>query len=301
MLDSIAYLNSEWLPLREARIPVLDRGFLFGDGVYDALIAYEGTPFHDDAHIARLDRSLQKICLGNPFTAFEWKMLIRTLIQKNSSQRDHSIFIEVTRGLWDGQLRFTEQAQPTIFMMSLPYSAPDIGLLTQGINAVTAEDMRSRHRDIKATSMLSSLLAKHIATTADAAETILFRDNYLTEGASSNIVMVINGTLCTPPKDNLSLPGVTCDVVVDLASQHGVPINIRPISRSEVEQADELWLTSTLRQIMAITALDGKPVGAAAWRGKPGPLFERIVQWFEAEKERVKQYGAGQQADAPIN
>lgn len=283
MFDSIAYLNGEWTPLRDARIPVLDRGFLFGDGIYDALIAYSGIPFHAEAHLARLDSSLRKISLRNPFTVPEWIALISDLIRKNHQQQHHSIFMEITRGTWNGRMAFAEDAQPTVFMMSLPYAPPDAKLLKQGISAVTAADVRSQHRDIKSTSMLGNLLARQLAISSHAEEVILFRDGYLTEGTSSNILAVIDGEICVPPKSNLSLPGVTCDIALELASQQGIPVSVRPLSKAEVEQADEIWLTSTLRQVQAITQLDGRAVGA----GTPGPLFERIAQAFENEKIRL--------------
>jgi D-alanine transaminase len=278
------YLNGKFLPITEAHIPVLDRGFIFGDGVYEVIPVYSKRAFRLAEHLQRLQHSLDGIRLVNPHNEIEWTTLINKLIAKNPGD-DQYLYLHVTRGVAKRDHAFPQPpVAPTVFMMSSPLLQPATELLNSGVSAITAEDNRWLRCDIKAISLLPNVLLRQMAVDAGCAETILIRDNsFMTEGAASNIFVVKNGTLLAPPKDNLMLPGITYDVVLEIASTHQIPYQVRKIAKSEVLNADELLLTSSTKEILPVTTLNGTPVGT----GRPGPMFMRLHALYQTFKREV--------------
>jgi D-alanine transaminase len=277
MSEQTAYLNGEFLPLDAARVPVLDRGFLFGDGVYEVIPAHDRAPFRLEAHLARLERSLAAIALTNPHSRDEWRERIETLIAHHPWS-DQSIYLQVTRGVAPRNHAFPSGVTPTVFMMSGPLKAPPAEERELGVRTISLPDFRWLRCDIKSISLLGNCLLRQAAVEAGCKETVLFRDGWLTEGSASNIFVVSKGTLLAPPADHLILPGITYEVVLELAREHGLPLEVRPISEAETRAADELWLSSSTNDVLPITRLDDQPVGA----GMPGPVWRRMDAWFAA-------------------
>jgi D-alanine transaminase len=281
------YLNGHFMPIEEARIPVLDRGFIFGDGVYEVIPVYSRKPFRLANHLQRLQYSLDGIRLQNPHSDDEWRSLVERVIAGNESD-DQSLYLHVTRGVAKRDHAFPKGVPPTVFIMSNPLLTPPQELLTAGVAAITANDNRWLRCDIKAISLLPNVLLRQMAIDAGATETLLLREGFMTEGAASNIFLVKNGILLAPPKNHLMLPGITYDVVLELAHGHQIQYEVREISEYEVRTAQEILLTSSTREIMPITLLDGKPVGD----GKPGLVFEVLYQLYQSYKLTVMR-GAG--------
>lgn len=273
------YLNGDFMPLEEARIPVLDRGFIFGDGVYEVIPVYSRKPFRLAEHLLRLQHSLDGIRLQNPHSDDEWSRLVEQIIVRNESD-DQYLYLHVTRGVAKRDHAFPKGVMPTVFIMSNPLLAPPAELLATGVAAITTSDNRWLRCDIKAISLLPNVLLRQMAVDAGAVETVLLREGFMTEGAASNIFVVKNDTLLAPPKNHLMLPGITYDVVLELAAAHDIPHEVRAISEYEVRTAQELLLTSSTKEIMAITHLDGKPVGD----GKPGSMFALLHQLYQNYK-----------------
>lgn len=278
----VAYLNGRFLPLAEAQVPVLDRGFLFGDGVYEVIPAYSRRPFRLDEHLSRLEYSLAAIRLPNPHRREEWAALIDELIARNEGE-DQYLYLQVTRGPAKRDHAFPAVVHPTVFMMSSQLVVPDAALKAEGIAAVTAQDFRWLRCDIKSISLLANVLLRQFAVDAGAQETVLLRDGYLTEGAASNIFVVKSETIHAPPKSHLMLAGITYDVVIELAQAEGLPLVVAPVPERLVREADELWMTSSTREVLPITRLDGAPVGS----GRPGPLFARMDALYQHYKATV--------------
>jgi D-alanine transaminase len=280
--DSTVYLNGQFMPMGDARIPVLDRGFIFGDGVYEVIPVYSRHPFRLPEHLRRLQASLDAIRLPNPHTASDWSQLVRRLVQANELE-DQSVYLHVTRGVAKRDHAFPPGTAPTVFMMSNPLSTPPREQVENGVGAVTAPDNRWLRCDIKSISLLPNVLLRQLAIDAGCVETILLREGAMTEGAASNIFVVRSGTVLAPPKDHLMLPGITYDVVLELTRANGMSCEIRRITEAELRDAEELWLTSSTKEVLAITELDGAPVG----NGKPGPMFRRMYGLYQDYKERV--------------
>jgi len=278
-----AYLNGTYLPLAEARIPVLDRGFLFGDGVYEVIPVYGRKPFWFERHLERLQNSLDGIRLPNPHTAERWTEIVAGLVCR-SAHDDQSLYLQVTRGVAKRDHAFPKDTVPTVFLMANPLSTPSPESIRDGVAAVTAQDNRWLRCDLKTIALLPNVLLRQLAVEAGAAETVLFRDGKLTEGAASNIFVVSGGVLLVPPKSPLMLPGITYDVVLDLARQHGVRHEVRDVTEAEVREAQELWLSSATREVLAITKLDGRPVGS----GRPGPQFRHMYALFQELKAQFR-------------
>jgi D-alanine transaminase len=278
------YLNGNYMPIEEAKIPVLDRGFIFGDGVYEVIPVYSRQAFRLNEHLKRLQHSLDGIRLANPHSVDEWADILNRVIAKNEGE-DQYLYLHITRGVAKRDHAFPNPpVEPTVFVMSNPLPTPPAHLLASGISAVTAEDNRWLRCDIKAISLLPNVLLRQMAIDAGCAETLLIRDNaFLTEGAASNIFVVKQGVLLAPPKDHLMLPGITYDVMLEIARAHDIPFEVRRISVAEVFDADELLLTSSTREVLAITHLDGKPVGTA----NPGPMFQRMHALYQQFKHNV--------------
>lgn len=282
------YLNGEFMPLDQARIPVLDRGFIFGDGVYEVIPVYSRRAFRLREHLQRLQHSLDGICLANPYHEAHWTSLIEQLIAHHADD-DQYLYLHITRGVARRDHAFPNPpVPPTVLMLSNPLRTPDAELLRSGVSALSAADNRWLRCDIKAISLLPNVLLRQAAVEAGCVETILIRDGeFMTEGAASNIFLVKNGVLLAPPKDHLMLPGITYDVVLELAAQHGIPHQVRKVLRDELVSADELLLTSSTREVLAITTLDGQPVGT----GKPGNMFARLHALYQTYKNEVMRHG----------
>ena len=287
MATDIIYLNGEFMPLEAARIPVLDRGFIFGDGVYEVIPVYSRHPFRLPEHLRRLQHSLDGIRLANPLSDPEWTRLTHDVIARNPGD-DQSIYFQITRGMAKRAHEFPQDAKPTVFMMSSPLITPPREQVENGIACITATDFRWLKCDVKSVSLLGNCLLKQAAVDAGVAEVVLFRDGYLTEASACNVFAVHNGVLLAPPKNHLILPGITYDVVLELAGANRIPLEVREVSEQEVKTAQEIWITSSTKEVLAVTALDGRAIGA----GKPGAVFRRIHALYQDFKQTVMRRAA---------
>lgn len=288
-----AYLNGQFLPLSEARISPLDRGFLYADGVYEFIPVYSRCPFRLDEHLSRLQDSLDGIRLANPHSNAEWKAIILRLIAETAETgfADQTVYIQVTRGPdVKRDPCFPSGVTPTVFLFSAPLVGPSDAQREKGVAAITAPDLRWARCDIKTVALLPNVLTRQLSADIGAAETIMLRDGYLTEGTSTNVFVVRDGVILTPPQDQRILPGITCDVVLELAEMHKAPHEVRPVSEEELRTADELWLTSSTKEVLAVVTLDGRSVGRGEHAGKPGPVTKRMHDWFCAFRETVMRH-----------
>lgn len=282
------YLNGRFLPLAEAGVSPLDRGFLYGDGVYEVIPVYSRKHFRIAEHLKRMQATLDGIQLRNPLPTAEWQAVIMQLIA-NAPWEDQSIYLQVTRGADDKRDHAFPPASvaPTVFAFASPLVTPSAETRAQGVAAISVADQRWARCDLKVLSLLANVLARQQAVAQGCAEALLIRDGFLKEGAASNIFIVKDGQLIAPPKTQLMLPGITYDVILELAAQHGLPLAVREIPEAELRSADEVWMTSSTKEILAITTLDGQPVG----NGRPGPCGERMWQWYQEFKNNVMRQG----------
>lgn len=261
---------------------MLDRGFIYGDGVYEVVPVYDRRPFRLDAHLARLGRSLGAVRIANPHTGAEWLDILSRLIASHAAD-DQSVYIQVTRGVARRDHAFPRDTVPTVFAMTHPLATPSARQIEHGVAAVTTADNRWGRCDIKSTALLANVLLRQFAVDHDAAEAVLLRDGFLTEGAASNILMVSNGVIVTPPLSEQLLAGVTLGVIAGLAADAGMGFEARPVSAAELRRADEIWLSSASREVLAITTLDRAPVG----NGDPGPMFRQMHARFQTAKRKA--------------
>jgi D-alanine transaminase len=280
------FLNGKLLAADQAHVSVLDRGFIFGDGVYELVPVYSRVAFRVDEHLARLERSLGEARIRNPYTRAQWRDLIYRLVDAQAFE-DQSIYFQVTRGVAKRDHSFPKDAEPTVFMMANPLLTPAKETVQKGAAAVTAQDNRWLRCDIKSISLIGNCLLRQLSAEAGAAETILIRDGKLTEASASNVFAVKRGVILSPPKSHLILPGITYDVVVELARANGLPLELRDVSEAELRGADEIWVSSSSKEVLAIVALDGARVGD----GRPGPLFERMYRLYQEFKQKVMRSG----------
>ncbi len=287
----MVFLNGTFMPIEEAKVPVLDRGFIFGDGVYELVPVYSRVPFRLDEHLARLERSLELVRIRNPYSRAEWRDILLEVIRKQPFE-DQGVYFQVTRGVARRDHAFPKDAVPTVFVMSNPLVTPPKELVERGAAAVSAVDDRWLHCDIKSISLIGNCLLRQVSADAGAVETILFRDGRLTEASASNVFVVKGGVILSPPKSNLILPGITYDVIHELAQAAALPFEYRDVSRQEVFSADELWVTSSSKEVLAVVTLDGKPVGD----GRPGPVFRKMHALYQDFKQRVMRAGKERQA-----
>jgi D-alanine transaminase len=280
MQNKTVYLNGRYLPLNEAKISVLDRGFLFGDGVYEVIPSYSGHLFHFDKHMERLDRSLSGIRLANPFNQAQWLEILAPLLDSGS---DQYIYLQVTRGSAEKRDHaFPKQIQPTVFAMSS--SIVPLEGQNSGIKAITLPDGRWQMCHIKAITLLANLLYRQEAIDHDCTEAILVKGDHVTEGAASNVFAVIDGTVVTPPKSNELLPGITRDVLLEIAEKNHISYREESISVEMLKNAEEIWLTSSIREIMPVVELDSDRIGG----GKPGPVWELMNRLFQSYKQSLR-------------
>ena len=290
------YLNGEFMPIEQAKIPVLDRGFIFGDGVYEVIPVYSRRAFRLPEHLARLNASLSAIRIDNPCSDAQWTELIGRIIDANPWQ-DQGVYLQVTRGVAPRNHLFPKGLTPTVYIMAEPLVTPTRALIESGAPAVVLQDFRWLRCDIKSVSLLGNCLLRTLAADQGAIEAILVRDGFLTEASASNVFIVRNATVLAPPKSRLMLPGITYDVVLELLRADGVAHEVRPVTEEELRTADEIWCTSSSKEVLAITTLDGKAVGHGALAGKPGPAFARIYplyQQFKAKFMRAQPHNHGQ-------
>jgi|1185.fasta_scaffold39402_2 D-alanine transaminase len=292
-MDQTVFLNGEFLPIAEAKVPVLDRGFIFGDGVYEVVPVYSKVPFRLEEHLLRLERSLAAVGIRNPYSREQWKGFVASIVERQPFE-DQGVYFQVTRGVAKRDHAFPKNAEPTVFMMSNPLVPPPPALVDKGASAITARDNRWLRCDIKSISLIGNVLLRQLSAEADAVETILFRDGKLTEASSSNVFVVKAGAIQSPPKNELILPGITYDVVVELAHAHHMALELRAITEAEVRAADELWVTSSSKEVLAVVQLDGSAVGD----GRPGPVFRRMYQHYQDFKRKVMR--AGRRESIPV-
>jgi D-alanine transaminase len=280
MENDTVYLNGEYLALADAKISVMDRGFLFGDGVYEVIPAYAGRLFRLEDHLERLDNSLKSIRLRNPHSHEQWRTLLTVLLKKDL---DQSIYLQITRGAAPKRDHaFPQNVTPTVFAMVsgiTPHSDPD-----NGVKAISLEDSRWKLCDTKAITLLANVLLRQEAVDNSCAEAILFKEGYLTEGAASNVFAVIDGVLMTPPKSPAILPGITRDIILEIARKNSIPCGEHAISKTDMKKASEIWITSSTREIIPIVELDGEIIGS----GKPGPVWNTLYKLFQEHKQSLR-------------
>jgi D-alanine transaminase len=281
--DTLCYLNGSYGPLSDAKVSVLDRGFIFGDGVYEVLPVYARRVFRFDEHMARLARNLAKLRIANPQGRAQWLEKCRTLIAAQASD-DQLVYIEVTRGVAPRDHVMPTDITPTVFMMTSPMKPATPEQRHHGVACVSARDFRWERGDIKSVSLLGNVLARQISADRGAVETILFRDGFLTEASSSNVWVVHEGALLGPPKGEHVLEGIRYELLRELCEEIGIAYNLRPIPEAELLAADEILLSSATKEVLAVTLLDNEPVGHGALRGKPGPVYARLHEAYQRAK-----------------
>ena len=284
MTSATVYLNGNYLPLEQACVPVLDRGFIFGDGVYEVIPVYGRKAFRLEHHLQRLKNSMQAVRLNNPHTDEEWSDIINNVVERNDGG-DQSIYLQITRGVASRDHRFPDDAIPTVFVMSNLFVMVPTEQLEHGVSAITLNDIRWQYFSIKSIALLPNILLRQQAVEQGAAEAILLRDNEVTEGAASNVFIVKDGVIITPPKTDCLLPGITRDLVVEQAHEHDLPVEETIIKLEELLDADEIWLTSSTKEILPVTQLNNQNVGT----GKPGPVWKQMYGLYQDHKQALRQ------------
>lgn len=290
--DGLCYLNGQYLRLADAKVSVLDRAFIFGDGVYEVIPVYAGRLFRFNEHMARLSRSLDKIRLANPHSRAQWQERIAkvvTALAQEAGANDQLVYLQVTRGVAPRDHVMPADIEPTVFVMSSPMKPPTAEQRHHGVACVTARDFRWERGDIKSTSLLANVLARQISADRGAVETIMFREgphgvSFLTEASASNVWIVHEGALLGPPKSEHVLEGIRYDLLAELCEECGIGYNLRPIPEADVFSADEIILSSATKEVLPVTLLDGEPVGHGALRGKPGPVYARLYEAYQRAK-----------------
>jgi D-alanine transaminase len=278
---TLCYLDGAYTALKDAKVSVLDRGFIFGDGVYEVVPAYGGQPFCFEEHMARLDRSLAELQIANPLTLAEWRGIVMRLIAPGGDA-PQAVYFQVTRGVAPRDHAMVKGLQPTVFVMVNPLPPVSDAVRAKGVACVTADDFRWQKAHIKSTSLLGAVLSRQISVEAGAAETVMFRGDWLSEASSSNVWIVKDGVLIGPPKDNLVLTGIRYGLLERLCQERGIPFALRRVSREEVFGADELILSSASKEVLPVAALDGKAIG----NGRPGPIYESLYAAYQQAKQR---------------
>ena len=281
--DTLCYLNGDYTPLNQAKVSVLDRGFIFGDGIYEVVPVYGRKLFRFDEHMARLERGLDKVRIANPLARTEWLDRCRELTAAQASE-DQLIYIQVTRGVAMRDHVMPPDITPTVFIMCNPMKPPSAEQRHRGVACVTARDFRWERGDIKSISLLGNVLARQMSADHGAIETVMFRDGFLTEASTCNVWVVHEGAVMGPPKSSHVLEGIRYELIRELCEEEGIAFNLRPISEAEVLAADELMLSSATKEVLPITTLDNQSVGHGALRGKPGPVYARLHQAYVRAK-----------------
>ena len=278
---TLCYLDGEYTAVKDAKVSVLDRGFIFGDGVYEVVPAYGGQPFCFEEHMARLDRSLAELQIVDPLTLAEWRDIVMRLIAPGGDA-PQAVYFQVTRGVAPRDHAMVKGLKPTVFVMVNPLPPVSDAVRAKGVACVTADDFRWQKAHIKSTSLLGAVLSRQISVEAGAAETVMFRGDWLSEASSSNVWIVKDGVLIGPPKDNLVLTGIRYGLLERLCQEGGIPFALRRVSRDEVFGADELILSSASKEVLPVVALDGKTIG----NGQPGPIYKSLYAAYQQAKQR---------------
>lgn len=288
--DTPCYLNGEITALKDAKISVMDRGFIFGDGVYEVVPVYAGHPFRFAQHMARLDRSLAELRIANPLSHAKWREIVMQLVdgyalsQHTAPEKiDQLVYIQITRGVALRDHVMPPDITPTVFVMTSTMKPPTAEQRAEGVACVSADDFRWSKAHIKATSLLGAVFARQISFDADAVETVMFRDGFLSEAAACNVWAVRGGKVLGPPKDNLVLEGIRYGLIEAICRDASIGFELRRITREEVFTADELLLSSATKEVLAITTLDGQPIGS----GKPGPVYAKLHAAYRRAKQEV--------------
>jgi len=276
---SIAYLNGEYQPIEECKISVLDRGFIFGDAIYELIPVYNSKPFCIGAHLKRLSRSLYQTDISNPYSEQQWKEIIQQLIDQSGMQQ-LSVYLQVTRGVATRDHAYPQNTKPTVFGMTNPWPVHSEETYTEGLRVVTVDDMRWNRCDIKVTSLLANVMKKQEAINNNAHEAILIRDDLVLEGSATNVFVVKEGMVKTAAKNNLILPGITRDVVVELLQELNIPLIEQAATLQELNNADEVWITSSTKECVPVTQVDSQAVGS----GKPGELWKQVNNAYQQRK-----------------
>jgi D-alanine transaminase len=287
MNDALCFLNGEYLPVSQAKVGVLDRGFIFGDGIYDVVPVYGQRLFRFDEHLARLQRSMAKLRIVNPAEREEWLARCRRLVAataESTGAADQVVYIQVTRGVAPRDHVMPVGITPTVFMMSSPMKPPTAEQRHQGVACITARDFRWERGDIKSISLLGNVMARQMSADRGALETIMFRDGFLTEAAACNVWVVHEGALLGPPKSEHVLEGIRVELLRELCEDCGIAYNLRPIPEADVLTADEVLLSSATKELLPVTKIDGDSVGHGALRGKPGPVYARLYEAYQRAK-----------------
>jgi D-alanine transaminase len=277
------FLNGEFLAAENAQVSVLDRGFLLGDGVYEVIPVYNALPFRLKEHLQRLQRSLNGVRMANPYSDDKWADIIAQLVKQNGDG-NQAVYLQVTRGVAPRDHVFPEGVEPTAFVMTNPIKPLPEWFKQDGIKAITVKDIRWAQCEIKAITLLPNSLLRQQAQDAGAQEALLIRDGYMTEGSASNSYAVINGVIFTAPKDEKVLPGITRDLVLELADAAGIPYREEAVTAEQLKSAEEIWISSSTRELLPVTMVDGQPVGS----GKPGPLWQQLDVLYQRYKQEGK-------------
>ena len=282
--EPVVYINGEYLPQSQATVSVLDRGFLFGDGVYEVIPVYAGKPLRLTEHLDRLQRSMHRVSLKSPLTQQEWEEIFQTLLESNPGG-DRSIYLQVTRGAAPiRDLSFSADIEPTVFVMVNDIKPVDYAQLEKGIEAITVDDFRWKACDIKSVSLIANVMIRLSANEQNVVDAIMVRGGLVTEGTASNIFVVHSGIISTPPKSDCLLPGITRDLVIELARANGFTVKERDIKQGELETADEIWLTSSTREIAPVVKLDNRVVG----NGAAGDYWKKIIALYQGYKQELR-------------
>ena len=287
MTDLTCYLNGRYQPVSQASVNVMDRGFIFGDGIYEVVPVYDKRLFRFNEHMARLARSLSKLRIANPHSREEWLGLARSLVAstfESTGAADQLVYIQVTRGVAPRDHVMPQGIEPTVFMMANPMKQASAEQRHAGVACTTARDFRWERGDIKSISLLGNVLARQMSADHGAMETIMFRDGFLTEAAASNVWIAHEGALLGPPKSDHVLEGIRVDLLRELCEDCGVAYNLRPIPEADVMSADEVMLSSATKEVLPVTRLDGELVGHGAMRGRPGPVYARLHEAYQRAK-----------------
>lgn len=296
--DSLCYLNGEYTALKDAKISVLDRGFIFGDGVYEVVPAYAGKLFRFEQHMARLDRSLAELRIANPLTHAQWREIATKLIADyaegtatkgiNDSKTNQIIYIQLSRGVAMRDHPMLPGLSPTVFVMTNAMKLPTAQQRSEGVACVTADDFRWGKAHIKSTSLLGAVFSRQLSVDAGALETVMFRGDYLSEAAASNVWVVKGGRVLGPPKDQLVLEGIRYGLIEEMCRASAIAFELRRITRAEVRDADELLLSSATKEVLPITLLDGQPVGHGVEKGRPGPIYKSLYAAYQQAKQEIQ-------------
>ena len=289
--DLPCYLDGDYTVLSQARVSVMDRGFIFGDGVYEVVPVYGRCLFRFEQHMARLERSLAELRIGNPHTRQQWGSILQQLVDRyardtgaDPEKIDQMVYLQVTRGVALRDHAMLQGLTPTVFAMTNAMRQPDEAQRRDGVACVSADDFRWQKAHIKSTSLLGSVMARQISIDANAAETILFRDGLLSEASASNVWIVKDGELLGPPRDHLVLEGIRYALLQEICNTLGIPFALRRIHREEVLAADEVLLSSATKEVLPVTRIDGLPVGT----GRPGPVYDQLYAGYQAAKLQAR-------------